>query len=80
MKRWLLGRSWVHASGVVTSNLHKKLKFTFRDELVIVCGKEDFVIIELSSFRYVEIEEGITEVPFHNLDFENVSYVSINQR
>lgn len=30
-------------------------------------------------FKYVEIEEGITEVPFQGLDFEEVSSTSANQ-
>lgn len=66
---FLLRRSWVHATDAVTSILHQKLKFMFWDKLVIVCGEEDFVISELSSSPYVEIEEGITKVPFQCLDF-----------
>lgn len=38
----------------------------------MVCGEEYFIVSELSSFWYVETEEGITEVPFHCLEFENV--------
>lgn len=64
----LLGRPWIHVVGVVTSTLHQKLKFMFEDKLVIVSGEEDFLINELSSFRYVETKEGITEVPFHFLE------------
>lgn len=56
-----------------------KLKFLFKDKLVIICGEEDSIISELSSFRYVEIEEGIVEVPFQGLDFEEVSSASTNQ-
>lgn len=76
---FLLGRPWIHDAGAVTPTLHLKLKFMFRDKLVIVCGEEDFVISELSSFWHVEIEEEISEVPFHYLDFEDVNYSSVNQ-
>lgn len=66
---FLLIRSWIPGAGAVTSTLHQNLNFMFRDKLVIVYGEDDFVISELSSFRYVETEEGITEVPFHCLYF-----------
>lgn len=46
---------------------------------MIVYGEEDFMISKLSSFRYVETEEGITEVPFQCLDFEDVNFASVNQ-
>ena len=49
------------------------------DKLVIVCGEEDFVISELSSFQYVETEEGIAKIRFHYLDFEHISSAFINQ-
>lgn len=76
---FLLGRSWIHVVGEVTSILHQKLKFMVGDNLVIVCGEEDFVISELSSFRYIETEEGIVKVPFHYLDSNGVNSASINQ-
>lgn len=65
----LLGRPWIHVVGVVTSTLHQKLKLLFEDKFVIVYGEDAFIISELSSFRYVEIKEGIVEVPFQGLDF-----------
>lgn len=63
----LLGRSWIHVVGAVTSTLQQKLKFMFEDKLVIVCGEEDLLVSELSLFRYVETEEGIAEVSLHCL-------------
>lgn len=67
----LLWRPWIHVSGAVTSMLHQKLKFMVEDKLVIIYGKEDLLISELSSFRYVKIDEGAREVPFHYLEFDN---------
>lgn len=52
----LLGRPWIHADGAVTSTLHQRLKFLINDKLVIVCGEEDMLVSELSSFRYVETD------------------------
>lgn len=77
--KFLSRRSWIHVVDTVTSTLHQKLKFMVGDKLIIICGKEDFMISELSSFQYVEIEEGMTKVPFHCLDFEDVISASINQ-
>lgn len=77
--RCLLRRTQIHAVDAVTSTLHQKLKFLFEDKLVIVCGEEDFIISELSSFRYVKNEEGITEVPLQGLNFEEISSTSVNQ-
>lgn len=72
----LLGRPWINVVGAMTSTLHRKLKFMFEDKLLIVCGKEDLLVSELSLFRYVETEEDITEVPFHCLEFEDVNQFS----
>lgn len=57
--RCLLGRPWIYVVGEMTSTLHQKLKFMFEVKLVIVYGEEDLLVSELSSFRYVEIDEGI---------------------
>lgn len=77
---FLLGRPWIHGVGTVTSTLHQKLKFLFGDKLVIVCGEEDYIITELSYFRYVETKDGITEVSFQGLDFEKVIFAFSNQQ
>ncbi|XP_050919706.1 uncharacterized protein LOC127137279 [Lathyrus oleraceus] len=74
----LLGRPWIHVAGAVTSTLHQRMKFLIDDKLVIVCGEEDILVSELSSFRYVEIDEGIVEIPLHRLEFGEVSYTTTN--
>ena len=50
-------------NGVVTSTLHKKLKFLLNGKVVSVCGDEDYIVSHLSSFRYVEVEGEIHETP-----------------
>lgn len=76
--RYLLGRPCIHVVGEVTSMLNQKLKFMVDDKLVIIFGEEDPLISELSSFRYVEIDEGAIEVPFHFLEFDNVNTTTSN--
>lgn len=70
---FLLGISWIHNVGEVISTQQQKLKFMFEDILVIICGEEDLIVSELSLFQYINTEEGITEVPFHFLEFEDGS-------
>lgn len=74
----LLGRPWIHAAGAYTSMLHQKLKYLIDDKQVIVCGEEDLWVSELSSFGYVETNEGIDEVPLHCLEFEDASSATAN--
>lgn len=74
----LLGRPWIHADGAVTSTMHHKLNFMVEDNLVIIYSKDDLLISELSSFRYVETDEGTVEAPFQYLEFEDVSTTTSN--
>lgn len=74
----MLGRTWIHVVGAVTSTLHQKLKFMFKDKLVIVCGEENLLVSELSLFRYIETKKGITKVRIHCLEFEDVSSITSN--
>jgi hypothetical protein len=69
----LLGRPWIHAAGAVTSTLHQKLKFIVDDKLVIVSGEEDALVSHLSSFKYIETEEGVLETPFQALEIATVT-------
>jgi hypothetical protein len=72
----LLGRPWIHAAGAVTSTLHQKLKFIVDDKLVIVSGEEDTWVSHLSSFRYVETEEGALETHFQALEIANATLMN----
>jgi hypothetical protein len=71
----LLGRPWIHSAGAVTSTLHQKLKFLADDKLVVVEGEEDIVVSHLASFRYVEGEGEIREIPFQSFEVINVEMV-----
>lgn len=74
----LLGRPWIHVVGVITFTMHQRLKFLIDDKLVIVYGEEDLLVSELSSFRYVERDKGVVEIPLHCLEFEEVSSATSN--
>ncbi|XP_050908700.1 uncharacterized protein LOC127122404 [Lathyrus oleraceus] len=71
----LLGRTWIHSAGAVTSTLHQKLKFISDDKLVIVEGEEDIMVSHLASFRYVEGEGEMREIPFQSFEGINVEMV-----
>ena len=70
---FLLGRLWIHVVGAVTSTLHQKMKFVVDDKLVIVSGEEDFIISQLSSFRYIEADEDALETSFQALEISNAT-------
>lgn len=53
----LLGCPWIHNAGDVTSALHQKLKYVVDNQVVIVRGEEYFMVSNLSSFQYVEVED-----------------------
>lgn len=60
----LLGRSWIHDVGEVTSTLHQKLEFVKNDKLVIIYGKQALVVSHLSYFRYIDANEESVETQF----------------
>ena len=37
---YLLGCSWIHGAGIVTSTLHQKLKYPMKGKFVTICGEE----------------------------------------
>lgn len=71
----LLGRPWIHGAGAVTSTLHQKLKYPADGKIVIVCGEEEYMVSQLSSYQYVEIEGEVHETPCQA--FEAVQVVNI---
>ena len=40
----LLGRPWIHTTGVVPSTLHQKLKYGMGDKMVTISGEEEFLV------------------------------------
>jgi len=65
------------SAGAVTSTLHQKMKFIVDDKLVIVSGEEDFIISQLSSFRYIEADEDALETSFQALEISNATLAEV---
>lgn len=74
----LLGRPWIHGAGAVTSTLHQKLKYPDGGKIVTVCGEEEYMVSQLSSYKYVEVEGEVHETPCQA--FEAVQVVNIPQK
>ena len=73
----LLGCPWIYVAGAVTSTLHQRLKFIVNDQFVVVCGEEDIVINNLTTYRYVEVEGEVQELPFQALEIVTVHKLPI---
>lgn len=67
----LLGRPWIYVAGAITSTLHREMKFVIKGKLIIVFGEKGMLISHLSSFRYVEADEGALETSFQALEIAN---------
>ncbi|XP_071921852.1 uncharacterized protein [Coffea arabica] len=71
----LLGRPWIHNSGVVPSSLHQVLKFVVNDQLITIFAEEDCIVI--ADF---ELEEGgnrnASVSSYHTTDIVSVSWIT----
>ncbi|XP_070030755.1 uncharacterized protein [Nicotiana sylvestris] len=54
---FLLGRPWIHATGVVPSTLHQMVKFEYEDREIVVHGEDKQSIYRDPSIRYLEAGE-----------------------
>lgn len=70
--KYLLVHPWIHSSGEVTSTLHQKLKFIVNDMLITINGEEDILVIQLSSFKYIEVVDEIHKTYFQAFEIANV--------
>ncbi|XP_006596811.1 uncharacterized protein [Glycine max] len=70
----LLGRPWIHSTGVVLSMLHQKLKFVVKGQLVIVSGEEDISVSCPSSTLYVEAAKESFKTLFQALEIMSSAY------
>lgn len=68
----LLVHPWIHSSGEVTSTLHQKLKFILNDKLITIDGEEDILVIQLSSFKYIEVVDEIHKTHFQAFEISNM--------
>ncbi|XP_057976001.1 uncharacterized protein LOC131163431 [Malania oleifera] len=72
----LLGRSWIHNTGVVPSSLHQRVKFVVDDKLVCVYGETDVMITKPTSTPYVEVTEEALEDSFRAFEIINVTTIT----
>lgn len=63
----LLGRSWIHGAGAVTSTLYQKTKFPSGSKIVTICGEEEYMVSNLTSFRYIEVDGRYMKLHFRHL-------------
>ncbi|KAI5399336.1 hypothetical protein KIW84_064625 [Lathyrus oleraceus] len=63
--------------GEVTSTLHQKMKFVVDNQLIIISGEEDCMVSHLSSFRYIEADEGALETSFQALEIANATFMEM---
>ncbi|XP_050909228.1 uncharacterized protein LOC127123004 [Lathyrus oleraceus] len=68
----LLGCTWIHEAGAVTSTLHQKLKFMKNGMLVIVSGEQATLVSHLSSFSYINVDEAMGML-FQALSFNDIA-------
>ncbi|XP_050895276.1 uncharacterized protein LOC127101883 [Lathyrus oleraceus] len=76
----LLGHPWIHSAGEITSTLHQKLKFIVNGKMITIDGEEDVLVIQLSSFRYIEVGGEIHETLFQAFEITNVLMAPLHDK
>ncbi|XP_075092409.1 uncharacterized protein LOC142172643 [Nicotiana tabacum] len=61
---FLLGRSWIHASGAVPSTLYKMVKFRHKDQAIMVHGEDKQSIYRDPSVPCLEAREGSENIVY----------------
>lgn len=74
------GRLWIHTAGAVRSTLHQKLKFIINGKLITIDEKEDILVSQLLSFRYVEVGVEYNETVFQAFKIANVLMTPVSGR
>ena len=68
----LIGRPWLHTAGAITSNFHQRLKFPFKDLLIIIMAEKPLTIFKETSVPYIAAN-AFQEATFHS--FKLVSMI-----
>ena len=61
---YLLGRPWIHMTGVVPFTLHKKVKFVVEENLITVVVEEDMIATTTIVAPYLKVKEDATKCSF----------------
>ena len=59
----LLGRPWIHITGIVLSTLHQKIKFVTEGQLVCIAIEEDMIAVASSGAPYVKEQWSVPSDP-----------------
>ncbi|RDY12590.1 hypothetical protein CR513_02583, partial [Mucuna pruriens] len=73
---YLLGRPWIHTTGVILSSLHQKVKFIANHQLISVMGEKELMISTTTPKEYIEGEEEALETSFQSLEIANSENIS----
>lgn len=73
----LLGRSWIHFAGVVTSSLHQYLKYIVNRKLLTIKVEETIYMIRNVVVPFIEIED-CNDRNIHAFKIVNIKWVSEN--
>nr|XP_027101483.1 uncharacterized protein LOC113722279 [Coffea arabica]XP_027108974.1 uncharacterized protein LOC113728811 [Coffea arabica] len=76
---FLLGRPWIHKSGVVPFSLHQLLKFIVNDKLITIFAEEDCLVIADSGSEEVG-SRNATVTPHCTADIVSVSWITKEER
>ncbi|XP_019433888.1 PREDICTED: uncharacterized protein LOC109340621 [Lupinus angustifolius] len=71
----LLERPWIHASGVVPSTFHRRVKFIEDGKLLTILGEEDMLVSRSLDTPYIEAAEEAIGTSFQALQIANSSFV-----
>ncbi|GKU93223.1 hypothetical protein SLEP1_g6831 [Rubroshorea leprosula] len=72
----LLGRPWIHVTGVVPSTLHQKVKYIVNGVLVTVNGEEEHIIQKATTIRYLGIDPETYESSYHSIECHSIECVA----
>ncbi|XP_075080520.1 uncharacterized protein LOC142166018 [Nicotiana tabacum] len=61
---FLLGRTWIHATGAVPSTLHQMVKFEYEDQEIMVYGEDEQSIYRDPSIPCLEAREGSEHIVY----------------
>ncbi|KAA3460440.1 hypothetical protein EPI10_027100 [Gossypium australe] len=71
----LLGRPWIHSTGVVTLSLQQKLKLVTEGQLITINAEKDIIASVTSDVPYIENNTEAIKCSFRLLEFVNVTFI-----
>ncbi|KAA3462293.1 RNA-directed DNA polymerase (Reverse transcriptase), Ribonuclease H-like protein [Gossypium australe] len=72
---YLLGRPWIHSTGVVPSSLYQKLKLVIEGRLITIKVEEDIIASVTSDASYIWADDEAIKCSFRSLEFVNATFI-----